>query len=704
MFMQSRFSLCSLLVAASALAAVAQVQSPSQAQSNGARSPGAILQEHYDAAEHFQQQGNLEQAGRQYRLFVADALAELALGEARLGEYAKAAPFFDGALALEPNSPQLRLDYARAAMSFGDLDHAQMLALQLLAEEVGNPRGLAAAHEVLGRTLLRMNQDQEARKELETAVALEPNFDNAYNLAVACLDLDDEKCADSIFTRLEATYGDTPAIHMDFGRAWGESDFQPRAEEEFRKVIAEDPRFPEAHYCLAATYLQENESTKIQAAETELEKELTVSPKDFLTYAALGKLAALRQRYAAAEKYLQRAIQLNPKNPDAYLYLGQMYFNTSRPADAETALRQAIRLTMDPSRNRYQVQKAHYLLGRIVMKQGKGQEAAAEMKIAQALLQHSFVQDKNKMTGLLGTAGQGMGGGSESSLALGDTTAGSAAAAAPAAVRKLEEYRKQIAPAVADSYNNLGDIAAVNKDYSTAVSYFQSAAEWNPSLEGLDLNWGRAAFAGSRFADAILPLSRYLKAHPDDNGARSVLAISLFMTENYKDCIATVRSAPGKTDFAPQVDYVYAESLIMTGQTASGMERLEALAKSHPEIPDVHRALAEVLDHGGQRQKAMEELRTAIQLNARDAESHYDLGKMEVEGGDTAAAIPELEAAVRLLPDSEKYHEELARAYKAASRTADEQKEIQAYNGLRMAHARAAQTNAPPPQETPPQP
>ena len=62
---------------------------------------------------------------------------------------------------------------------------------------------LAQAHQVLGRALLKLNQDQEARKELEAAVALDPTFPNGYDLAVACLDLDDEKCAVQIFDEME---------------------------------------------------------------------------------------------------------------------------------------------------------------------------------------------------------------------------------------------------------------------------------------------------------------------------------------------------------------------------------------------------------------------------------------------------------------------------------------------------------------------
>jgi hypothetical protein len=74
-----------------------------------------------------------------------------------------------------------------------------------------------------------------------------------------------------------------------------------------------------------------------------------------------------------------------------------------------------------------------------------------------------------------------------------------------------------------------------------------------------------------------VPLSRYLKSHPDDTGARSVLALSHFMIGNYHGCIETLQSVIGKADLVPQVEYVYAESLVRTKQIASGIERLEAL-------------------------------------------------------------------------------------------------------------------------------
>ena len=652
-----------------------------QSGNNGAVGSGSLRQ-HLNDAQELQRTGRPREAAEQYRAFLADALGELAMGYGLMRDYAQAAPLFDEALTLEPDSPSLLLDYARTALVLGDLGHARTLATEFIQKYPGDREKLAQAHQVLGRTLLKLNRNQDARKELEAAVALDPTFPNGYDLAVACLDQDDEKCAVQIFGEMEKSFGDTPEIHMAFGRAYGDSDFQPRAITEFRRAIEEDPRLPGAHYLLAAVLLATgDDESHVEGAETELNRELVISPRDSMTYAALGKIAATRNNYPEAETYLKKAILLGPQDPDAYLYLGQVYFATNRSAEAEAALRQCIRLTTDVSRNRYQVQKAHFLLGRIMMQKGQQDEAHAEMAISRELANKTLAQDKSKLEGLMDTSGS-----QEAQVPATEVEAArplGSPAADPLEQHRIEVLREQLRLPVADSYNNLGAIAATNSDYSDAVTYFKRAAVWNPSLEGLDYNWGRAAFAGSQFADAIMPLSRYVNSHPDDVGARSVLAISQFMTGNYPGCIEALQSAIGKADLTPQAEYVYAESMIKTGRMASGAQRLEGLEKLHPEIPDVHRALGEALGQQGDKQRALEELRTAIQLSPQDADSHYDLGKMELESGDTTAAIPELEAAARLLPNSEKFHQELADGYTAAHRPADAQKEMETYNLLR---------------------
>lgn len=666
--------------------------SPVQAELKGAAHGSDRLEDHYAAALHFQKEGELDQAAAQYRAFLAGILGQLAVGYADLGNYAKAASYFDDALALEPNSPALRLAYATAAMELGDPAHAETLTRAYLRDYPSDFKGQAQAHQILGRALLKMNRDDDARKEFEAAVALDPTFANGYDLAVACLDLVDGKCAEQIFREMEASFGDRPAIHMQFGRAYADSDFQQQAVIEFRKVIAEDPRYPQAHDFLAAAMLEvQDDSAGTLAAEAELKKGLSIFPDDAFAYGALGKIAVSQHRYAQAEKYLRRAAALDPKDPDAFLYLGQMYYDTDRPSEAESALRQAVWLTTDISRNRYQIQRAHFLLGRLLMQRHKEAEAHAEMQIAHELLNQTLTRDKSKLAGLLDSqASAGPDGASEQARAQ-NASPDNAANAEEA--RRLAAMESLAAKTLADSYNNLGVIAATNKDYAQALTDFQHAEVWNPSLPGLDYNWGRAAFSASRFTDAIVPLAHSLRSHPDDLSIRVALGISQYMTHDYGDCIRTLEPIEGDSTSLPQVKFVYADSLVKTGNLSSGIEHLSALAIAHPEIPDVHRALGEAFALQGNKQKAITELRAAIAINANDSEAHHALGKIELDGGNTSIAVSDLEAAVRLRPDDPAFHLDLAYAYKAARRGADAEREARIYNALRVTQLQSSATS-----------
>ena len=553
------------------------------------QSGSGSLQQRYNDAQTFQQAGKLTEASEQYHAFLADALAELGMGYSLARDYTQAAALFHHALSLEPGSTSLLLDSARAALMLGNLDKVKSLTAEVIQSHPGSRSQLAEAHQLLGRGLLHQNQDQQARKELGAAVALDPTFANGYDLAIACLDLDDEKCATQIFDEMEKSFGDTPELHMAFGRAYDESDFQPRAVDEFRRAIQENPRLPGAHYMMASAMLGTGGDQKqVDAAEAALKQELAISSHDAGAYAALGKLEANQSRNTEAEQSLKNFIVLDPQNPDACLFLGQMYFAAHNFADAETYLRRSIQLTADPSRNRYQIQRAHFLLGRILMQKGDRDAAQKELQVSPELANKALSQDRSKLSALLDTPNSP------------DTAASIAASSARSAVdpqgmRKAEAIRTQLEQPIADSYNNLGAIAATNQDYSGAFAYFEQAAAWNPSMPGLDYNLGRAAFAASRFSDAVGPLSRYVTSHPTDTGARSVLAISQFMVGNYKGCVEALQPVADQSGLAPHVEYVYAESLVRTGELDTGITRLRALDKEHPGITDVDHALKEAL-------------------------------------------------------------------------------------------------------------
>jgi tetratricopeptide (TPR) repeat protein len=644
----------------------------------------STMQEHYDAAETLQSQGDLAQADFQYKLFLGEVLQHVANGRAQNGAYARAVPLFGEAIRLTPNKTDLRMDYAQAALTARDVPKAQAVAQELVdAIPKGSKDAQAAKlHWLLGEALLGMDDNSGAKEQFEMAVAIDSTFENGYALAEAYLALLDKDHAAKIFAEMLKGFGDTAEIHMRFGLAYGNADFPEQAIPEFQKVLLKDPKMADAHYSLGASYLRRSGDTAFTQAEAEFRKELALHPGDALSYSELGYIAMSERKLPEAEHDLTRAAALDPQSEDTYLMLGDLYGQLNKPVEQEAALRKAIEDTTDPSRNHYQVRGAHYQLGLLLLRRGDTVEGKQEMQIAEDLLLENRKLDVANLKGTPIVR--------YSSL----KTAG--ASANPAAMAELEQFEKQVGPAVADSFNNIGAIAAQNLDYARASEYFGAAAQWNPEMEGLDYNWGRAAFGAKEYRQAVICLSRYMQAHPEDGRPRVPLGMSQFELAEYKDAVRTLAPLGAQMDSVPLLDYAYAESQVETGDVVDGIARLQRLEQAQPGMAIVPLALGKAYAGQGQYEKAEPELRAAVRLRpaddsakyqlaltlialkqqdeartllegmarsgANDPAVYYQLGKLQMEEGDAKAAVVNLEMAAKLLPGDGAIEKELVAA------------------------------------------
>jgi tetratricopeptide (TPR) repeat protein len=411
-----------------------------------------------------------------------------------------------------------------------------------------------------------------------------------------------------------AGFGDTAAIRLEFGRAFAEAGYPEQAIQEFKKALALDEKFPGAHYSLGAAYLVGLADAAFPEAAEEFRKELANHPNDVLSLYQLGYIAASQHQIKEAENYLGRAATLDPANPDVYLSLGQAYAEAERRTEAEAALRKSIALTKDVSRNHYQVQRAHYLLGRLLLQSGRQDEAKQELKLADQLLKQSVASNQGQIQ-------------SRPSGSDGDTAPMRAVRGPldPETLKQVEAYETQIGPAIADGYNNLGAIMANGNEFPQAVTFFQQAATWNPSLEGVDYNWGKAAFAGNQYEQAIAPLTRHLQSHADDDPIRGALGASLFYVKRYSEAVQILKPMESQIGSDARLDYIYAESLVKSGEVAVGISRLQALEQAMPKLFDVHMALGEAYSQKGDHSSAVRELRTALELNPSDVNAQREL-------------------------------------------------------------------------------
>jgi tetratricopeptide (TPR) repeat protein len=563
------------------------------------------------------------------------------LGRAQADQYDQAKEGFDEALRLVPDFPMMQLEYAHAAMRSGDFEHASALAKDLLQKYPKNTKVQAEAHVLLGQSLMKADNNSEAKLQFEAAVFLDASFSNGYELAVADLNLGDIEAARKIFTEMLSSFGDTAALHLYFGQAYGNSDFQSDAVVEFRKALAKDSHFRGVHYSLAVAYLASAGDSKLPEALAALRDEISISPGDSPAYAALGHLLATHGQgvkdQAQADSYLKKATELDPNNPDSFLYMGQFYADQKRLPEAESALARSIALTSDVSRNAFQVQKAHYLLARLLVQSGDKAGADREFATSQALLKQNLSHDQGRLSKYLGEAGQ-----ADKAVELnqplqatnGERTNDNKSREA------VEAFETRMKPAVADSYNNLGAIAASTDHYEAAARYFQSAYAWQPSIPGLDFNWGRAAFAAGNYAEALAPLTRYLQSHPDDDGARRVLGLSQFLTRDYIGTRTTLAKLANATSEQPKVQFAYADSLLKTGDALLAIRRLETLQKSSPDLVEVPPALAE---------------------------AYASIGRQQLAQGDPKSAVANLQKAIKLDPGNSELQRSLDQATRKAS-------------------------------------
>jgi tetratricopeptide (TPR) repeat protein len=638
----------------------------------------SVLKQHYDMAQSLQASGNLQEAARHYRLFIADALGEMALEAATLKEYDKAAPLFDESLRLAPRSPGLIIRYAQAALAANDLQRTKTLTEGVLRDYPTNVKADAKARLLLGQVMLKMNQEAAARDQFEAAVALDPNFENGYALAIACLDLGDGAGAAKVFTEMVAGLGDTAALHMEIGRAYLNSDFQQEAAPEFRKAIEKDSNLAGAHYSLAVAYLTTSGNNALEMAKRELKLELGLSPNDASTHAQLGNIALRQHNYADADHELKRAIALDANIPDSFFYLGQLYNDTGRSDEAVAAFRQSIFLTKDPAYNRYQIQKVHYLLGHLLIRLEQAEAGRRELQISADLLNRSLNRDRDRLAGYLNDA---------STPAFADDKEPTASVDAPRGQRspgasKLEAYEKRIAPALADSYNNLGVIAAGDHAFADALSAFHRAFEWNPELEGLNANWGLAAFRSEHYSEAIPPLIRYLRSHSEDLAVRSELAISQFHTRDYSGTLETLKPIAPDIDATPQLAYIFAASLVKTGNRDVGVKRLLRLEQDNPQMVEVHAVLGEAYEKSKDFTHAVLEFGSLVKLTPSDAFAYRSLGAVQIRQGNLREAVQNLEIASKLDPQNLDNHRNLSLAYRKSLRGRDADREQAIYETL----------------------
>lgn len=581
-------------------AATARSASPA---SRGAAPKTDAAQQHFDSAQTYQLAGNFDSAATEYRRAITIALDHLGNLRAARQDYSAAEQLLQQAIAADPDDPDPAVDLAIAELYSGDMPKAEADTKAVLQKDSGHVR----ARVLLGKINFLQANYQGAADELRAALDLATDFDTAYSLALADLELKKTSLAIVLFDEMKNSLPESAQLHVLIGRAFLATGYPQLATPEFEHATALNPKYPHAAFYLGLSALLSSKAPDIAHGESQSD-------------------------LAKAEAALQEATKSEPQDARAFFYLGQCYAAEQQWAKTADAYRSVIKLTPVAQQMDAAMAGAYDGLAEALGKLGKNEEAAAESAKAQKI-RAGLPKDVTNV-GLRNAGNEN--GNSEQELRSMMLRPGSSQTSDTQAEAA---YSKSMSLLLGQAYHNLGVIDARSSRYAQAAEEFSQAAKWDPSISSLDRNWGVSAFRAEKYDEAVGPLERQLRQTPNDLSIREMLGLSYYMSDRFAESAGTLRPILNQLPDNAGLLYAAGVSLVRSGDPKDGARVFSRMLEKDQNVSAVHLMLGQAYAQEQNYPEALSEFSRALQLDPHAAEAHYDSGMVALKQGklDTSA-------------------------------------------------------------------
>ena len=572
-------------------------------------------QQHFDSAQTYQLAGDFDSAAKEYRRAIAIALDHLGNLRAARQDYPGAGQLLQQSIMADPDNPDPAVDLAIAELYSGDMPKAETDAKAVLQKHPDHFRARA----LLGKINFLQGNYEAAADELHTALGLTTDFDIAYSLALADLELKKTSLATVLFDEMKNSLPDTAQLHVLIGRAYVATGFPQLATREFERAAALDPKYPQVHFYLGLASVLSAQAPDVAHGESQ-------------------------SLLAKAETSLQEAVRLQPEDPRSFFYLGQCYASDQQWAKAAEAYRSVIKLTPAAQQMDAAMSGAYDGLAEALRKLGKNEEAAAESAKAQGI---RATLQKDRSTAASSDTGKANGDSNQQELHSMMLRPGGSE---PHDAKAEAAYTKSVSVLLGQAYHNLGVIDARNSHYTQAAEEFSEAAKWEPSIPSLDRNWGVAAFRAEKYDEATAPLERELRRTPNDLSIRQMLGLCYYMGDKFAESAQVLRPVLDQLPDNAGLLYAAGASLVRSGDAKNGARVFSRMLEKDQNVPAVHLMLGQAYAQEQNYPEALSEFARALQLDPHTAEAHYGSGMVALKQGklDTSADEFQQELSVNL--------------------------------------------------------
>jgi tetratricopeptide (TPR) repeat protein len=279
------------------------------------------------------------------------------------------------------SSPEIHNNLGRIHLGRGELEEAQKEFEQALSLDPNNAEALlnmGAIRRVKGRVA-------EAEHFVKRALQVNPNSIGALaQLAEIKRDQNDLDESIRLYREALAVDDSQPFVHLGLGDSLQRAGRYEEAERAFTSVLELDPDSFEGHYNLGVTHLRRD---RLDEAVEQFEKALALHPDHPAAAFALNNLGDIHTRRGETEKAIEsfrRAVETSPGHLESNYNLGSLYMTQGKIDEAIDLLETASRVQPDH-------ELVNSTLGMAYLQKGRNEDAYKSFLLVRRLYPRNWI-------------------------------------------------------------------------------------------------------------------------------------------------------------------------------------------------------------------------------------------------------------------------------------------------------------------------
>jgi tetratricopeptide (TPR) repeat protein len=292
--------------------------------------------------------------------------------EESLGNKKEAEAAYVEAIKIGENRPEVVDAYVALAHLLSGVGRTDDANHQL-AEAAKKFPDSPALHRAKGEVALQMGRYEEAKNELEAALAKEEDLGARFRLGEALRKMKKYDEAAAMFDRVAEVDKDYPGLALQRGLLFQDTGQSDKALEAYRQALQKAPNDVDLKLRVASTQViagHPKEAIKM-LEEVRKERPNSAEANHFLGRALLARGTNL----AEAMRFLEMAVNIDSNRAEYFLYVGWAANELAQPQKAQVALNRAIELD-------HELGDAYWQRGILLQKQGATLDALADLRTA----------------------------------------------------------------------------------------------------------------------------------------------------------------------------------------------------------------------------------------------------------------------------------------------------------------------------------